>query len=126
MNTDAEHETPKPPRRRIAWWWVALTVALLAVNYWAGSRATQPASRVRVPYSPFFLGQVADRNVAEITSKGTAIQGRFKRPERFRDSKPTTQFQTEIPAFADTNALARSLQRAGVVVNAEPLQTSLP
>jgi len=123
---EPKQEKPKLRRRRIAWRWIALTLALLAVNYWVGSRATQPASRVRVPYSPFFLRQVTAGNVTEITSKGTAIQGRFDRPERFGGSKPTTQFQTEIPAFADTNALARSLQRAHVVVNAEPLQTSPP
>jgi len=129
MSADDPAQTtqkPKPPRRRIAWWWIPLTLAVLAANYWLGSRASQPAARLRVPYSPFFLRQVTVGNVAEITSKGTAIQGRFDRPEPYDGSKPTTQFQTEIPAFADTDALARSLQKAGVVVNAEPLQTSPP
>jgi len=79
-----------------------------------------------VPYSPFFVRQVAAGNVAEITSKGTAIQGTFKQPERYKGSKPTTRFATEIPEFADSRALTRSLARAGVVVNAQPLQTSRP
>ena len=120
--------TPEPAqrRRRTVWLWVALAAALLAVNYWVGSRATQPAARVRVPYSPFFLNRVHAGDVAAITSRGTAIQGTFERPERYGSSQPTRLFETEIPAFADTKALALSLQQAHVVVNAQPLQTSLP
>ena len=72
---------------------------LLAINYWAGSRATQAQSRVRVPYSPFFLQQVRSGDVAEITSKGTAIQGTFKKAESYQGSKPSTRFQTEIPGL---------------------------
>ena len=120
--------TPEPAKRprRTVGVWVALAAALLAVNYWVGSRATQPAARVRVPYSPFFLNRVRAGDVAAITSKGTAIQGTFERPERYGSSQPTRLFETEIPAFADTEALALSLRQAHVVVNAQPLQTSLP
>jgi cell division protease FtsH len=114
------------PRRRRALGWLAITVALLAVNYLAVSSATRAPERIRVPYSPFFIRQIAAGNVAEITSKGTAIQGTFKHPRRYQGSSPATRFATEIPEFADTQALARSLARAGVVVNAQPLQTSLP
>jgi cell division protease FtsH len=106
--------------------WLAIAVALLAVNYLAASSATRGPARVRVPYSPFFLHQIAIGNVAEITSKGTALQGTFKHAARYHGSAATTRFGTEIPEFADTQALARSLSRAGVVVNAEPLQTTLP
>src|SRR5207245_1127151 len=101
-------------------------VALLAVNYLAASRATRAPALVRVPYSPYFVHQIAVGNVAEITSKGTAIQGTFKHPARYAGSRPTIRFETEIPEFADTRTLARSLARAGVVVNAQPLQTTLP
>src|SRR5438270_10254192 len=88
----------QPPRSRVGLWLAAVAVALLAVNYWAGSRATQAQSRVRVPYSPFFLQQVRSGNVVGITSKGTAIQGTFRRPERYGGSKATTRFKTEVPA----------------------------
>jgi cell division protease FtsH len=81
---------------------------------------------VHVPYSPFFLQQVGDGHVDSITSKGTAVQGTFKSPQSYNDSKPSTRFKTEIPTFADTNALSRLLQRKGVVVNAEPLQNGAP
>src|SRR5207244_5604771 len=80
----------------------------------------------RVPYSPFFLAQVSAGHVKEITSKGTAIQGTFTQKEQYAKSKPTTRFQTEIPAFADTKALSRLLQEKKVVVNAQPLDTGGP
>src|SRR6266511_930437 len=120
--------SPTPPERpRIRWsMWLLFALGLLAVNLFFGSRATQAPSRVRVPYSPFFLQQVRDGHVKEITSKGTAIQGTFTQKETFAGSKPTTTFQTEIPAFADNDALSHLLQQEGVIVNAQPLDTGAP
>jgi cell division protease FtsH len=119
--------TPAAPRRpRIAWWIFAVFAGLLIVNYYLGSRATQAPARVRVPYSPFFLNEVNAGNVAGITSKGTAIQGEFKKPTTYQDSHATTKFKTEIPAFADQNQLSHLLQTKGVVVNAQPLDTGPP
>jgi cell division protease FtsH len=108
------------------WWWVVFVVGLLAVNFYASSRATQAPSRVRVPYSPFFLNEVRAGHVKDITSKGTAIQGAFKEATKYKDEKPTTNFRTEIPAFANTDQLSKLLQSKGVVVNAEPLDTGAP
>ncbi len=105
---------------------LAFIGVLLAVNVWAGSKATRPAARVRVPYSPFFLQQVTAGKVTTISSKGTAIQGTFAKKESYQGSKPTTLFKTEIPAFADTKALSQLLERKRVVVNAQPLSTSGP
>src|SRR5205085_10696296 len=82
--------------------------------------------RVRVPYSPFFLQQVNAGHVAEITSKGTAIQGTFTKAETYNGSKPTKRFQTEIPTLADTDALSRLLERKSVTVTAVSLQKGLP
>ncbi len=113
-------------RPRIRWWWIAFALTLLALNLWAGTRATEDEPRLSVPYSPFFLEQVREGNVAEITSEGTTIQGAFKRAQGYGDSDPRKEFETEIPAFADTDALARSLESAEVVVNAEPLDTGPP
>jgi cell division protease FtsH len=118
---------PQPkPRFRVSWQLLALIVGLLVINFWFGSRATQGPERVRVPYSPYFLKQVEDGNVADITSKGTAIQGTFKKKQGYQESKPTTRFKTEIPAFADTKALSQLLERKTVVVNAKPLAGSGP
>jgi cell division protease FtsH len=117
---------PGLPRFRFSWRVAALVLALFAVNFWASQRATQPASRVRVPYSPYFLNSVSKGDVVSITSKGTAIQGTFKQPESYNGSKASTRFLTEIPAFADTNALSKLLESKGVVVNAKPLSSRAP
>jgi cell division protease FtsH len=116
---------PQPPRFR--WrWWIAWLVGLLAINYFLAAHATKAPPRLRVPYSPFFLQQVTAGHVASITTKGTAVQGTFTLAESYAGSRTSKKFETEIPSFADTNALARLLQRKGVVVNAVPLDTGLP
>jgi len=117
-----------PPRSRfhVSRGWILFGLALLAFNIYFSSRATEPSSRVRVPYSPFFLKQVNAGHVKEITSKGTAIQGTFTQKERFADSKPTTKFKTEVPAFANNDALSALLEKKGVVVNAQPLDKGPP
>jgi cell division protease FtsH len=99
---------------------------LLALNFWIGQQATQAPARVRIPYSPFFLDQIGANKVKEITSKGTAIQGTFTQKLRYQNSGPTTLFQTEIPAFANTSQLSKLLQEHRVLVNAEPLDTGPP
>jgi cell division protease FtsH len=108
------------------WWWIAFALALFAVNYWVGTQVTEEEPRLSVPYSPFFLDQVREGNVAEITSEGTTVQGRFERPQRYDDSEPRREFETEVPTFADTDELSRSLESSEVVVNAEPLDTGPP
>jgi cell division protease FtsH len=129
---------PDPPR--FAWWrrlwhpdnrprrirgWIIAILALLAVNYWVVHRATEAAPRIRVPYSPFFLERVEQGEVGEITTRGTAIQGTFRRPESYADSQRTRRFTTEIPSFADGPALTKLLQDEHVVVNAQPLVAGL-
>ena len=99
---------------------------LLALNLFISVQAMGPESRVRVPYSPLFLDQVKKGNVEEITSKGTDIQGTFAKEVTFEDSKPTTRFRTEIPAFANTDELSQLLQENDVTVNAEPLDRGAP
>jgi cell division protease FtsH len=129
----AEDRTPAPPQQRpqlprfrVGRWWIAFAIGLFVLNVWAGSRAMQAQSRVRVPYSPYFLQQVRAGHVVSIMSKGTAIQGTFSKPERYAGGKATKLFKTEIPAFADTNALSQLLQQKGVVENAQPLDTGAP
>jgi len=118
--------SPQRPRFWLSPRWILFFVALLALNLFVSSRATQPESRVRVPYSPFFLQQVTSGNVKEITSKGTDIQGAFKNEISFQGSKATLRFRTEIPSFADTDELSQVLQQNNVTVNAEPLDTGAP
>jgi cell division protease FtsH len=117
---------PPQPRFRLNRRLLAFFLVLLALNFWLSSRATQPPSRLRIPYSPFFLAEVGKKEVVSITSTGTAIQGTFRHSQTYSGSKPSTRFQTEIPAFADTKALSQLLERNGVVVNAKPLSTGAP
>jgi cell division protease FtsH len=113
------------PRKRSGAW-IVFFLALLAVNIVLSTRVTQPAARVQVPYSPYFLQQVNAGHVASITSTGSAVQGTFTAKESYGGSAATALFSTEIPAFADTNSLSQLLQTKGVVVNAQPLDTGAP
>jgi cell division protease FtsH len=119
--------TPAPrPNFRPSRGWILFFLGLLVLNFYFGSRVTQPSSRVRIPYSPAFLQQVTAGHVKQITSTGTHIQGTFTQKETFRGSKPTALFKTEIPSFANTDALSKLLQDHGVTVNAKPLDTGAP
>ena len=120
--------SPTEPQRRFrpSPRWIAFFLLLLALNLFITARATEPASRVRIPYSPFFLDQVKAGHVDQITSKGTAIQGMFTQKEQYQDKKPTTKFRTEVPAFANTDELSKLLQEHDVTVNAQPLDTGPP
>jgi cell division protease FtsH len=98
---------------------------LLMINMvLAASLRTQP-TRVRIPYSPTFLAQVESGNVSSITSKGTTVQGEFRKEVRYPDSSAVTAklFVTELPEFADDKALLSLLQSKGVVINAKPPTT---
>jgi cell division protease FtsH len=117
----------RPPggsKRQVALF-VLIGLVLLAINFWIASAATGPKERVRVPYNPVFLHQVRAGNVKEITSTGTTVQGTFRRAVRYSGSR-STDFSTEIPTFADTDQLADLLEDKGVVINAKPLETSVP
>jgi cell division protease FtsH len=122
----SDQQPPKPPWASLSWRIALLAVALFAVNYALASVfVTHPNPRVRVPYSPVFLNQVRTRNVEAITSKGTAVEGTFREPVRWprENGRRSKRFKTEIPAFANENALSKLLQSKGVVINAEPLET---
>jgi cell division protease FtsH len=116
-----ERRFPNWPSRptRIAVY-VALLVAALVINYWGAHRVIQE-TRIRVPYSPFFLRQVRADNVVSITSNATQIQGDFAHATRpAGTSTSSVRFVTEIPSFADTHQLSQLLQQHGVIVNAQP------
>ncbi len=118
---------PTPPKSgfRFSWRFALLILALLAINYYVGARAMHSATRLRIPYSPFFLDEVKKGDVVSITSKGSTIQGSFKDATSYAGSKPASEFATEIPTFADTKALSNLLESKGVVINAKPLTGSV-
>jgi cell division protease FtsH len=102
----------------------ALVLAAFILNYWVASRSLSEPPRIRIPYSPLFLDQVRDGNVARITSKGPSIQGVFRDAISYpsSSSRESVRFRTEVPSFADEGALSRLLEQHKVVINAEPLQ----
>jgi cell division protease FtsH len=117
-----EQHKPVPPHRWRMFWIVA--VVLLAVN-WITVLAFQPPgeTRVKVPFSPYFLTQVQDGKVKSITSQGDTIQGTFTTKLRYpaNDTKATATdlFSTEVPTFWNHDALTSLLQEHGVQVNAK-------
>jgi cell division protease FtsH len=123
----SETRSPRLPSRptRIAIY-VVLIAVLLGINYWGAHRVTQQ-TRIRVPYSPFFLEQLRSGNVVSVTSTASELQGNFAHSTKpAGTSTASVHFVTEIPSFANTNQLSRLLQAHGVVVNAAPLDTGGP
>ncbi|HVM57287.1 MAG TPA: ATP-dependent zinc metalloprotease FtsH [Gaiellaceae bacterium] len=116
----------------IGWKTLGFFVSLLILNYLLASLLYAQSARPRsvIPYAPTFLTQVRDGNVVSVTSKGTAIQGTFRQALRYprNDSsvKPTKLFSTEMPSFANADALDTLLQQNNVTVTAQPLETSTP
>jgi cell division protease FtsH len=116
-----ERRRPHLPSRptRIAIYVVLLLIAL-GINYWGAHRVIQE-TRIRVPYSPFFLEQVRAGNVVTVTSTASQLQGDFKQATKpVGSSTASARFVTQIPSFADTTQLSQLLEEHGVVVNATP------
>ncbi|MBV8997594.1 MAG: AAA family ATPase, partial [Solirubrobacterales bacterium] len=117
-----EEHKPTPPHRWRGFWLFFL--ALLALN-WIFVLAFQPGTqpRVKVPFSPFFLDQVAAGQVTSISSKSGAIDGTFKSKVRYppndQNATPTTLFSTQVPSFWNTNDLTKELGDQKVTVNAQ-------
>jgi cell division protease FtsH len=116
----------EPPRKLgLGWRSVGLFALLLLLNYLLAAAFFGTASkpRVTIPYSPTFVAQVRTGNVASITARDTVIQGSLKQAIRYpaNDAKAraTSEFSTQVPAFANTDGLDRLLQEHGVVVTAK-------
>jgi cell division protease FtsH len=117
----------KPPGlRALGPRFIWFVVILLAVNIWISSLIPSGHDRIRVPYSPTFLAEVKKGNVKSISSRGATIQGEFqhefKYPPTGKDSKVSKLFDTEVPTFANTDALTAALQEGNVQVNAKPAE----
>ncbi|MGI8632663.1 MAG: ATP-dependent zinc metalloprotease FtsH [Solirubrobacterales bacterium] len=113
-----ERSSRRPAWLRAGWPLWAIVAVLLAANFVIASSLTG-TDRAPVPYSPFFLDQVRDGNVKEISTRADTIEGTFvKKIEVPEGDEPEEQFETQIPAFADGDALTRLLEREDVTVNA--------
>jgi cell division protease FtsH len=72
-----------------------------------------------VPYNPTFLTQLRDGNVKEISSTGETIKGEFKKDVTYEGDK-ATNFETQVPTFANERQLSELLEDQDVVVSAKP------
>jgi cell division protease FtsH len=119
--TKAGGQPPSPNRTR--WWIAGVVIVLLGLNLWISSQALQPNAPVRIPYYPTFHNQVESGNVKEISSTGDAIQGTLKTAIRYPSSdasvQPTTNFATQVPSFANNQALSSLLENHSVTIDAQ-------
>jgi cell division protease FtsH len=116
-----EHK-PTPPHR----WrglWIFLGV-LLAINWLSVLIAVPNAkTRVAVPFSPYFVDQLAAGHVKSITATSGTIQGTWsvalKYPANDKKATATKYFSTQIPSFWSNQQLTRELESKRVQVNAK-------
>src|SRR3954468_19742839 len=117
-------ETPPGVGNLLGRRFLLFVLILFAVNLWVSSLIPSGHERIRIPYSPTFVGQVKGGNVESISAKGETIQGEFrhefKYPTTGEDSKVSKLFSTEIPTFANTDELTATLEQGNVEVNAKP------
>jgi cell division protease FtsH len=117
-----EPPTGQPPHRRRGFLW--FVISLLAVNV-ALSLLLAPGgqTRVKVPFSPYFVSAVRADRVASIVSTGDTIQGTFKTAVHYPagNSKATATklFATQVPSFWNNDQLTAMLQAHGVQIDAQ-------
>jgi len=112
----------RPPHRTRAFGW--FVVALLAINVFASVMlAPSGQTRVKVPFSPYFVRQVNAGHVASIASTGDTIQGTFKASVRYppggSKTTDTKLFATQVPTFWNNDELTSMLQAHGVQIDAQ-------
>ena len=111
------------PRLGLGRRFLLIVGVLLLLNYLTVSLFGPEEERIRVPYSPFFLDQVRNDNVKEISSKGETVTGEFKKEVKDPDGDATSdKFETEVPTFANENELSQLLEENDVQINAESVQ----
>jgi cell division protease FtsH len=121
----------EPPERKSFWrtlggrFWVMVLI-LLALNYLSVAIFAPGRERsVTIPYNPTFLDQVEGDNVSKISTRGEAVSGEFKKPVKYPPDKKGVEaapnFETQIPTFANTDALSGLLQNHNVTIEAEPV-----
>jgi cell division protease FtsH len=119
-----QEKPPMLPRNRRGTF-LTIILGLLVLNVVLASVTGEPEETTRVPYEPFFVDQVRDGNVKEISSVDGTIEGALKREASFtpvgeQDAKEVTDFNTQVPGFVNTDELTRLLDEQNVVTNAEP------
>jgi cell division protease FtsH len=123
----------KQQRRVPGWIWWVLVLALIAWNVWLLRPVSHP--EVNIPYS-FFVTQVQNGNVAQVTISGAGITGTFVKPVVWPQPASTTavqatpaapaqyaEFRTTFPEAVGDPTLIPALESQGVLVNVVPPPT---
>jgi cell division protease FtsH len=116
---------PALPRNRRL---LAFIFGLLVLNLILSFTTGGPPSRAQVPYQPFFVDQLQENNVRQITSRGDSIEGELKKKVKYDapgDKGPVDvqRFKTLVPAFIDRAGLTKIVSDKQVIVNAKPPDT---
>jgi cell division protease FtsH len=133
-HTEGAPPRPAGDRQKPSWssrlpggrWFLLLLLAMLAANWMISSFLLGPAPRIQVPYT-LFLEELDKGNVASVTSTADTILGSFKAAvaDPAEPQTTATDFETQRPAFAEDDLLARLIEQ-DVVVNAENPNRSAP
>ena len=116
------------PNRRIPWLRWLIFIIVINLLFYApllfGSSSGQPT--INLPYTSF-LQQVQQGNLKDVTLTGNAVSGDFKTPlhqQQSGTSSTTTyaRFTSYVPETGDP-ALLPTLEKNGVQVTAQPVQT---
>jgi cell division protease FtsH len=103
----------------------ALILILLVLNYLSVAIfAPGREKSVTIPYTPTFLEQVTDNNVAKISAEGEAVSGEFKKAVKYpadSEEDAAKNFETQVPTFANNDALSKLLEDHNVTVEAKPI-----
>jgi len=122
----SEVSSPRPRRRLPAWlWFVFILLALGA--FWT----TIPLYGTEVPFSPWFLEQVAEGNVQSLLIRGTRARGELIEPRDYWGGRPgdeavrVTKYVVEFPSAASIQPVVEELTREGrpggrAYIRAEP------
>ncbi len=121
--------TPTPQGSGPPWYrsrnvrrYLIVAAVLLLINWVVAGALYGGPARPTIAYSPLFLDQVKSGNVSEISSTDTGtIQGTFRKSVKVPGSSDAvTDFETQVPSFADDDALTADLAKGKVTVNASP------
>jgi cell division protease FtsH len=102
---------------------LTVVIVLLAVNYLLLNVLSPKPPVATIPYSPYFLDQVNGGNVERISPIGESVTGEFKAAVRYPNAKAekTKNFETQIPAFADSPKLEALLRDKHVIIDAKAI-----
>jgi len=124
--TEGTHDTSgRSSKDTRAAWLLALSSCLFVGILIAAAIVAAPKTSASIPYTAFRTQVLAD-NVAQVTTKGDSIKGRFKNKTALvAGATEITDFRTIRPSFADDDLL-QTMTDHGVEIDVEASSSSTP